>query len=143
MRTDRASFEEFYKSIGKTYSPYFKDYIYFTDVGFKHIRFKNEQLMRPSKDIEMRIRLLPIVIKIIGASHTVQNKTIRKRLEHRYVNSRKELAMIDVTYYEFIAIIDDWRVRVVIKQVNNAEMIFLSVIPAFKQKMPLEESDIL
>jgi len=143
MNTDKTSFEEYYKSIGKVYCPYFKEYIHFTDAGLKHIRFKNEHTVRTSKDRETRIRLVPIAVEIIGASHTLQDKTWQKRFEYRYVNSRKELALTGVTCYEFLAIIKDLKAKVVIKQIENNKKIFLSVIPLFKQKMPLEQSDIL
>src|ERR1035437_1793295 len=139
MNTDRASFEEFYKKIGEVYCPYFKEYIHFTDEGFNHLQFKNKYTLRSTKDREMRIRLLPIAIQIIGASHTLQGKTWRKGFEYRYVNSRKELALAGVWYYEFMDIMNDQKIKVVIKQVEDNEKIFLSVIPAFQQKISLEE----
>ena len=139
MNTDKSSFEEYYKGIKKVYCPYFKDNIYFTGDGFDHIRFKKKHAVRPFKDMRMRIDLLPTVLKIIGASHTLQNRSLRRRFEYRYVNSRKESALTDVTYYEFVAIMDERRVRVVVKQIENFEKIFLSVIPVFNQKMPPSE----
>src|ERR1035437_103950 len=139
MNTDRASFEEYYKSIGRVYCPYFKEYIHFTDEAFNHLQFKNKYTLRSTKDRDMRIRLVPVAIQIIGASHTLQGKSWKKRFEYRYVNSRKELILTGVWCYEFIAIINEQKAKVIIKQVEGNEKIFLSVIPAFKQKISLEE----
>ncbi len=141
--SNEQSDDHFYKSIDRVYCPYFKDYIHFTDAGFDHIRFKNKHTVRTSKDMNMRLRLLPIAIKIIGNSHTLQNKTYRQRFENRYVNGRKETAIQQVTYYELTAMLDEIRLKIVIKQTERTEKIFLSVIPLFKQKIPPEESDIL
>ncbi|MDE2188434.1 MAG: hypothetical protein KGJ35_01755 [Patescibacteria group bacterium] len=143
MNEERASFEAFYKNIGKIYCPYFKDYIHFTDVGIDHLRFKNKFTLRTEKDRDMRIKMLPRAIHLIGKTVTLQNRSYRRRFETRYINSRKENILTDVKYYEFVAIIEERHIRVVIKQIENKEKVFLSVIPLFKQKMPLEESDIL
>ncbi len=82
------------------------------------------------------MRLLPTAISAIGMSHTLQNISYRRRFEERYVNQRKETALIGVTYYEFIAIINFSRIKVVIKEIDGDKKIFLSVIPLFNQKMP-------
>jgi hypothetical protein len=136
-------YEKIYNAIGKVYCPYFKDYVYFTRTGLEHLKFKAKYKARNAKDQEMRIRLLPTAVRTLGDSHTLQNKAWRRRFEERYVNSRKEIALIGVYYYEFLAIIDGYRVKVVVKEIHGSDKIFLSVIPCFKQKMPLEESDIL
>ncbi len=135
--------DERYGSIGKVYSPYFKEYIYFTPVGLEHLKFKNRFTARTEKDKRMRTNLLPIAVKIIEQSHTLQNRQYRKRFEERHINNRKEKILLLVSYFEFIAIIDNFRATVIIKQIENMEKVFLSVIPTFKQKMPPEESDIL
>ena len=45
------------------------------------------------------------------------------------VKSKTEKLYKEVTYYEFIAIMDDVRIKVVIKEVVDGEKYFLSVIP--------------
>jgi hypothetical protein len=136
-------YEKIYKAIGKVYCPYFKGSIHFTRDGYEHLKFKTKFKARNARDRDMRFRLLPIALQILGDSHTLQNRVLSRRFEDRYVNSRKESALLTVIYYEFMAIIQEKRVKVVIKQVENSEKIFLSVIPMFKQKMPLPESDML
>jgi hypothetical protein len=134
---------EYYKSIQKVYCPYFKEYIHFTDVGFNHLRFKNHHTARSIKDRNMRFSLLSAAVKIIADSHTLQGKKQKLRMEERYVNNRKETALMLVTYYEFIAIIRERKVTVIIKQIVGWDKVFLSVIPTFKQKTPSEDDDSL
>lgn len=132
--------EDFYKNIGGVYCPYFKESVYFTNIGLDHISFKNKYTARTAKDKDARVRLLPTAIEILGQSHTLQGKTCRQRFEERSINSRIEIALVVVTYYEFIAIIGSIRAKVIIKQTeHDNKKMFLSVIPFFKQKMPPEE----
>lgn len=133
--------ETFYKNIEKVFCPYFKEDIHFTETGLDHLKFKNKNTARTLKDQNMRLRLLPVVIQILKLSHTLQGKSQRQRFEERFVNNRKEKALVVVTYYEFIAILDDQRVKVVLKQIADGNKIFLSVIPFFKQKSPPIEGD--
>jgi hypothetical protein len=143
MTENHIEFKAFYKSIGKLYCPYFKDFIHFTDTGFNHLQFKNKHTLRSLKDRDMRMKHLPLAIKLIGQSHTLQNKAYRNRFEERHVNARREIALLSVIYYEFIAVIEEKRLKVVVKQVENREKTFLSIVPLFQQKMPPEESDML
>lgn len=138
---DKEEVKKIYKNIEKVYCPYFKDNIYFTRTGFEHLYFKNKFRARNEKDQKMRVRLLPIAVKIIKLSNTLQGNISQKRFEERFIHNRKEIALVPVTYYEFMAIIDEKKVKVVIKQILNCEKIFLSIIPLFKQKSPPVESD--
>jgi hypothetical protein len=138
---DIKSNEEFYRSIEKVYCPYFKDYIYFNDVGLEHLRFKNSFTIRPTKDSVVRFNLMSKVVKILTISHTLQGISNRNRFENRFVNGRKEKALLFVKYYEFIAIIDTKKIKIIIKQTEGNPKIFLSVIPLYKEKTPLHESD--
>ncbi len=133
--------EKLYRSIGKIYCPYFKETVHFTELGFEHIRFKNRNKSRTIKDQNMRFKLLPNVVRIINLSHTLQGKLYKNRFEERFINNRREIALTQVIYYEFLAIIDDKKIKVIIKEITGKEKVFLSVIPFFKQKTPPIEGD--
>jgi hypothetical protein len=115
--------------------------VYFKDLGLKHFYFKNGYTTRTSHDRDMRMKLLPICIKILELSHTLQGIGFRKRFEKRFINNRKETALMQVTYYEFIAVIDSKKVKVIVKKLDNYENEFLSIIPLFKEKTPPYEGD--
>ena len=48
------------------------------------------------------------------------------------INSRWEKVMKTVNYYEFIAILKEIRVRIIIKQVSGGEKYFWSIVPYWK-----------
>lgn len=133
--------EKIYKDIGKIYCPYFKDCVQFTRVGFEHLKFKNKYKARSAKDQNMRFKLLPLAVQILGLSHTLQNISSRQRFEERTINNRREIGLMLVTYYEFTAVMSQKRIKIIIKQIEGRDKIFLSVIPFFKQKTPPEEGD--
>lgn len=135
------NFEKFYKSIGKVFCPYFNEYVFFTDKGLEHLKFKSHFNPRTIKDSAVRMRLLPIAIKILNLTTTIQGINSVMRFEHRYIHNRKETALQPVKYFEFIAVVEGMKVKVIIKQISDDRMTFLSVIPLLKEKTPPAEGD--
>jgi len=121
--------EKFYKRIGGIYCPYFKEKIIFNTKGLKHLKFKSNRQARPEKDQYSRLKLIHLAPEVLKQSHTLQGIWQIRRFEVQKMNSRWERVMKDVTYYEFIAIIDTIRLKVIIKQVLGREKHFWSVIP--------------
>jgi hypothetical protein len=121
--------EKFYKEIGDIYCPYFKEKIVFNAKGLKHLKFKSNRQARPGKDQYSRLKLIHLAPEILKQSRTLQGIWQIKRFEVQKTNSRWEQIMKDVTYYEFIAVIDTIRLKVIIKQVLGGEKHFWSVIP--------------
>lgn len=118
-------FDVSYKEIGSVFCPYFKGYIAFNADGLEHLKFKRKGVIRTPKDRDARIRIFPIAIKILLQSHTVQGIISRNRFEKRTIHSRKEIALSRVTYYEFLAIIDQVRAKVILKQIEDGPRTFL------------------
>jgi len=121
--------EEFYKKVGDVFCPYFKEKIAFNTKGLKHLKFKSNRQARPRKDQYSRLKLVCFVPEILKQSHTLQGVWQIRRFEFQKTNSRWEQVMKDVTYYEFIAVINNVRVKVIIKEVLGGEKHFWSVIP--------------
>ena len=121
--------EEFYKTIGDIYCPYFKEKIAFNTKGLKHLKFKSNRQARPGKDQYSRLKLICLAPEVLKRSHTLQGIWQIRRFEFQKTNSRWEQVMKDVMYYEFIAVIDNVRVKVIIKEVSGGEKHFWSVIP--------------
>lgn len=126
--------EEFYRSLGEIYCPYFKDRIVFNAKGWEHLQYKNRMRQRNTKDQYTRFKLLSIVPDILKMSHTLQGICTINSFEMVKTNSRWEHVMKPVTFWEFIAVIKDSRVRIVIKQIENGQKYFFSVIPYWKIK---------
>lgn len=125
----KAKAEKLYKEIGKVYCPYFGEKIAFNAKGLKHLKFKSEKQARPYKDQYPRLKLLHLAPEILKRSHTIQGILRLKRFESQKTNSRWEHILKEVTYYEFIAVLENVRVKVIVKEVMGGEKHFWSIIP--------------
>jgi hypothetical protein len=128
----KADAKAFYSSISKVYCPYFKEKIAFNTKGLEHLRFKRRGAARSASDQYVRYRLLPVAPKILALSTTVQGISHRKDFEYEKTHSRWDIIMRNTTYYEFIAVIKDYRMRVIVKQIENGPKYFWSIIPFWR-----------
>ena len=95
--------------------------INFNAKGVNHLLFKGDRSQRDSKRIETNIRLLPSAIYLLQKSTFWQE-------ESRYEKDGKVY-----NYWAFEAVIDDRRIKVIIRQVGNSKKHFWSVIPAWRR----------
>lgn len=124
--------ENFYKSITEVYSPYFKEKISFNAKGLEHLKFKEKNHARSQDDQYIRLKLLHLAPKILKLSNTIQGFSERKVFELNRSNHRNEKILVDVVYYEFIAVLEKVRVRIIVKKVGISPKYFWSVIPHWK-----------
>lgn len=123
--------EEGYKKVGVVNCPYLKRNVSFNAKGLEHIKFKGRHKARSNEDQYIRLRSLPLAKKIVELSHTLQGFQERnemvsvKRTEWNH-------EMKSVNYFEFVAVIGDVRVRVIIKKIEGGEPHFWSIIPFWK-----------
>ena len=128
----REDAEVLYKTIGEVKCPYFREAITFNAKGLRHLKFHSDQQARPHKDQYIRFRLISLAPNILAVSHTLQGISTRKNLEPMKTNSRWENVLQLVTYYEFVAVVNGYRVRVIVKQVDKNPKYFWSIIPFWK-----------
>ncbi|MEI6238622.1 MAG: hypothetical protein WCP15_03755 [bacterium] len=121
--------EAFYKSLREVYCPYFKEKISFNSQGLEHLKYKRRNWLRGQKDQFMRFKMLHFAPEIISASNTLQGILKTKNFEKIRVNSRTDNKLSNVTYFEFIAVMDNNRIKVIVKQIENNEKVFWSIIP--------------
>ncbi len=121
--------EELYKSLGEVFCPYLKEKVSFGAQGLEHLKFKRREKARLEKDQYMRFKLLHLAPEILKSSHTVQGLLETKRLERIRTNSRTDTVLKPVTYYEFIAVLKRNRVRIIVKQIENGQKFFWSIVP--------------
>lgn len=72
--------------------------------------------MRPSKDILRRLSQLENAVKVLSVATTVQEKELLIQTEY------------SVSFLGFIAIIDDNKIKVIIKKDNEGDYYFYSVM---------------
>lgn len=124
--------EEFYKNTGEVFCPYFQEKIVFNAKGLEHLKFKTKNHARLRDDQYTRFKILHLAPKIISLSRTIQGISHTKNFESIRSNARTEIILKSVSYYEFVAILEEKRVRVVIKQIENGSKYFWSIIPYWK-----------
>lgn len=121
--------EEFYKSLGEVYCPYFKEKIAFNAQGLEHLRYKHRGKSRLEQDQYMRFKLVYLAPEVIKISSSLQGIWETKKFEHIKVHSRLDKIFKNVTFYEFIAIIKRNRIKIIVKQVESGKKFFWSIIP--------------
>ncbi|MDO8561840.1 MAG: hypothetical protein Q7S05_03375 [bacterium] len=121
--------EEFYKSLGEVSCPFLKDKVSFGAQGLEHLKFKRREKARLEKDQYMRFKLLHLAPEILKSSHTLQGILETKKLERIRMNSRTDIILKPVTYYEFIAVLKRNRIRIIVKQIGNGQKFFWSIVP--------------
>lgn len=137
MEFDRERFEEqktktenFYKAINKINCPYFNQEVVFNSDGFHHLKYSARR-ERDKKEQILKFNLLPLAVKIIKQSGTLQEYrpgliTVGKK------SQRDGLALAKkVEYWGFIAICgkNKMKIRVILRRIGDGNIIFWSVMP--------------
>lgn len=96
----------------------------------------------------MRFKLIALAPEILAASGTLQGISIRNSFERMRVHSRTDIVLKPVSYYEFIAVVRGYRVKIVIKQIEEGEKFFWSLIPFWEtnsitKERALHDKDLL
>lgn len=133
----KAQAESDYKKIGSVFCPYFKMKVAFNSKGLEHIKFKTRKKARLVSEQFMRLKLLKLAKVVLERSNTLQEFMEKRQFEHLNINSRWEQRAVLVSYYGFIAIINEVRVKVIVKQVEEGDPFFWSIVPFWKTKDPL------
>lgn len=124
--------ETLYSTIGEIYCPYFKEKISFNAKGLRHLKFKSDQVARTKEDQYTRLKLLRFAPIILQESRMVQGICEINKFETQNTNSRWENVLKEVIFYEFIAVINNIRVKVIVKHIIGGLKHFWSVIPYWR-----------
>lgn len=113
------------------HSPALKELVHFTSEGFEHIIYKRARSERDKSSQIMRFKLLPRAIALIALSTTYQEyeETIKsfqvKRKKKRTQESKT------VRYWGIIAIVENRKIKVIIRKIGNGQLHFWSIVPAW------------
>ncbi len=126
--------KELYDTFSKVFSPALGQYIHFTSNGFNHLIYKSAKKERDKKTQILRFDLIKRAKIILERSTTFQE--FEEEMEYTRVNRYGKYQSVNlvVKYWGFVAIIDRFRVKVVVRQVGNSKAEFYSVIPAWITK---------
>lgn len=125
--------EEFYNKLDKIKCPYFGDYIYFNTKGWEHLIFKEWNKTRSINDQFARFKYLKLIPEIISQSRTLQGIWSTQKFERIHRKEGWIKILKHTVFYEFIAVMilneSKVRIKVIVKQIDNEEKFFLSIIP--------------
>jgi len=125
----REEAEKFYAAIGEIYCPYFDEKIVFNAKGLRHLKFKSNEQARILRDQYARLKLIYFVPELLRRSNLVQGIWRTRLFEAQRTNGQWRRIMKDVIFFEFIAVIKNVRIKVIVKEVLGGEKHFWSVIP--------------
>ena len=143
----REKAEAFYATIDTVRCPYFQSKVAFNAKGIRHLKFKSDEVARSREDQYSRLKLVHLAPEVLKLSKTVQGIWNTQCLEIQKTNSRWERSLKNVTFYEFMAVLNNVRVKVIVKEVLGGEKHFWSVIPFWgidkdKSKRSLHSGDL-
>lgn len=121
--------EKFYATIGEVYCPYFDGKIAFNAKGLRHLKFKSNEQARSSQDQYARLKLIHFAPESLRQSKLVQGIWRTRLFEAQKTSGQWKHIMKDVVFFEFIAVIKNVRIKVIVKEVLGGEKYFWSVIP--------------
>lgn len=124
--------EEFYATIKEIRYPYFGENIVFNSKGIRHLKFKSDQVARSKEDQYSRLKLIKLAPEVLKSSRTIQGIWHTKKFESQKTHSRWEKILKEVSFYEFIAVLENVRVKVIVEEVLGGEKHFWSIIPFWK-----------
>jgi len=130
----RENSHNFYQKIRAIRCPALSnELVHFNAEGFKHLVYKGKGKRRErNKNNQItKFKLLPKAKTIVEISTTYQEydeslTTVRKKRFKKTVSG-----MTTIKYWGFIAIIQNFRVKVIVRQIGNGQKHFWSVIPAW------------
>ena len=127
----RESAQKLYNSFSKVFCPALGQYVHFTSNGFNHLIYKNAKKERDKKTQILRFDMLKRAQFILDRSTTFQE--IEENMEYRTVNRQGKIVSLNlvVKSWGFVAVIERFRIKVVVSQVGNSKIEFVSVIPAW------------
>ena len=120
-----------FQTLKPAFSPTLNEYVHFTSEGFEHIIYKRARAEREKSSQIMRFKLLPRAESLIELSTSYQEyeETIKsfevKRRKKRLRESKT------VRYWGIIAIIENHKIKVIVRKIGNGQFHFWSIVPAW------------
>ncbi len=118
-----------YSQIKPIRCPYLKQEVSFTGKGFWHIVYRSQGKKREESAQIMRFRLLSKAVKLISRTATIQEYDSYTGEVPIRDHGKKVIKVITRQFFGYIAIIDEWKIKVIVRKDGNGKPYFWSVIP--------------
>lgn len=124
--------EFYYKSLDPIFCPALNETVTFSlSEGFHHIIHKSKGNTRDPKEQMMRFKLLKRGVSLIGLTTTYQEFEETEVNVNQKMNKQKISVQKKMQYWGLIAIIDNRKIKVVLRKKGNGNLHFWSIIPAW------------
>lgn len=111
------------------YCPALDEKVHFTAEGFNHLVFSRKKVQRDHSVQVARFRLLESAIRLIGLTSTHQEfEETNKSMEVKWQKKRM-IRSVPIRYWGIIAIVQNRKIRVVLRKVGTGNIHFWSVMP--------------
>ena len=142
----RESAEAWYATVSEVHCPYLERKVAFNHKGIAHIKFKRDGIIRHRADQYVRLKHIRYAQRILERSRTLQDYRKGRGVELSKDEHGKYVAIQQVTYHCFIAIVvhesEMKRFKVVVKQVGNGQPYFWSIIPFWSKKWHVQPGNL-
>lgn len=127
----RKDAEQYYRSLAEITCPALQETVFFSSGGFNHIVYKNHRNERDRSSQIMRFKLLARAEHLIRLTTTYQEH--EETIQQVHVKKHKQKVCIakPVHYWGLIAIIDNRKIKVILRKVGNGHLCFWSIVPAW------------
>lgn len=105
--------------------------ISFTSEGLNHLYYKNTR-PRISHDQFMRLKVLDLAKKLLEITTTIQEKEEIIQDFDVKINKKRQKISKSVKYFGFIAILENKKIKVIVRKVRDGQLQFWSIIPFWK-----------
>lgn len=122
------SYDE-YRKLGDVFCPNLSVKVKFNSEGFWHIVYISKNKKREINSQLMRFKLLSKAAKLISLTTTLQEYdlfTTELDIDDHSIRVKK---LVKVEYFGYIAIIDGWKIKTIVKKIGNGQPFYWSVIP--------------
>lgn len=121
MKIYKSQIQAIFLQNKSVYCPAFGEEITFNAKGINHLIYKGDRSRRDKARILTNIRLLPRAINFLHRATFWQE-------ENSYIRDKTTYK-----FWAFEAVVDDRRIKVIVRQVGNGKKHFWSVIPAWRR----------
>lgn len=122
---------KYYSGLNPIRCPALNNIITFKSVGFNHIIYQKANHERDRESQMLRLKLLPLAVKLIGLSTTYQEyESIIQKLSIQRHSVRTHQNK-EVIFWGLIAIIDNRKIKVILRKIGNGDIHFWSIIPSW------------
>lgn len=118
-----------YVQIKSVRCPHLKQDVHFTGKGFWHIVYRTKDKKREESAQMMRFRLLSKACKLISLTNTMQEYDEHTGEVPMKDHGVKIMKVVKLEFFGYIAVIDGWKIKVIVRRDGNGKPYFWSVIP--------------